>query len=108
MCAPHLPSLKVYAHLWPSDLDALADRLHDAKLAADADQVRTNGQLIKLVRLVRRPKMLSDLRLKVVPPAGFEPATVGFQDRCIGGYRSDPKISIYLRVRHRSCLSESG
>lgn len=41
-------TLKVYAHLWPSDLDALADRLHDAKLAADADQVRTNGQLIKL------------------------------------------------------------
>ena len=26
--------------------------------------------------------MLSDLRLKVVPPAGFEPATVGLEVRC--------------------------
>jgi len=47
-------TLKVYAHLWPSDLDALADRLHDAKLAADADQVRTSGQLIKLSPLTER------------------------------------------------------
>jgi integrase len=41
-------TLKVYAHLRPSDLDALADRLHDAKITSDADLVRTNGDVIML------------------------------------------------------------
>jgi integrase len=41
-------TLKVYAHLWPSDLDALADRLHEAKIDSDADFLRTKRGLIKL------------------------------------------------------------
>jgi integrase len=41
-------TLRVYAHLWPSDLDALADRLHEAKIESDADQVRTKARTIKL------------------------------------------------------------
>jgi integrase len=41
-------TLRVYAHLWPSDLDALADRLHEAKISSDADQVRTGSPVVDL------------------------------------------------------------
>jgi integrase len=39
-------TLRVYAHLWPNDLDALADRLHEAKIASDADSVRTKPSIL--------------------------------------------------------------
>jgi integrase len=42
-------TLDVYAGLFADDLDAVADRMHAAKLAADADHVRTGG----VVRLPR-------------------------------------------------------
>jgi integrase len=35
-------TLDVYAGLFADDLDAVADRMHAAKMASDADQVRTN------------------------------------------------------------------
>lgn len=41
-------TLRVYSHCWPSDLDALADRLHEAKVNTRADQVRTKAKVIKL------------------------------------------------------------
>lgn len=41
-------TLKVYAQLFEDDLDALADRLHTAKINAAADQVRTGRPVIML------------------------------------------------------------
>ena len=34
-------TLNVYSHLFADDLDTVADRLHQAKINSDADQVRT-------------------------------------------------------------------
>ncbi|MDB5288744.1 MAG: hypothetical protein JWR05_3693 [Mucilaginibacter sp.] len=41
-------TLKVYAQLFEDDLDALADRLHEAKIKSGADQVRTGRSVIML------------------------------------------------------------
>ncbi|HEX8518378.1 MAG TPA: tyrosine-type recombinase/integrase, partial [Pseudonocardia sp.] len=39
-------TLNVYAHLFADDLDTLAQRLHEAKIEAGADQVRTESTTI--------------------------------------------------------------
>lgn len=41
-------TLDVYSHLFADDLDAVADRLHDAKIRSDADSMRTEAKVIKL------------------------------------------------------------
>lgn len=41
-------TLNVYSHLFADDLDTLADRLHEARSAAGADQMRTEAQVISL------------------------------------------------------------
>jgi integrase len=41
-------TLDVYSHLFADDLDTVADRLHEAKIKAGADQVRTGSPVIML------------------------------------------------------------
>ena len=43
-----LVTMKVYSHWYEDDLDAVAERLHTAKINAAADQVRTSGPVIML------------------------------------------------------------
>jgi hypothetical protein len=40
--------LDAFSHLFADDLDTVAERLHTAKLSADADLVRTGGAVIVL------------------------------------------------------------
>ena len=49
-CGRSSPSvtLDVYSHLFADDLDAVADRLHEAKIKAGADKVRTGASVIML------------------------------------------------------------
>ena len=46
-------TLDLYAGLFADDLNAVADRMHAVKVAADTDQVRTNGD-------VRVPRAIND------------------------------------------------
>lgn len=41
-------TLNVYSHLFADDLDTVADRLHQAKINAGADQARTGSPVIML------------------------------------------------------------
>lgn len=43
-------TLDVYSHLFADDLDTVADRLNEAKIKSDADQVRTGDPVIMLRR----------------------------------------------------------
>lgn len=43
-------TLNVYAHLFADDLDAVADRLHQAKINANAGQARTGRPVTMLPR----------------------------------------------------------
>jgi len=39
-------TLDVYSHLFPDDLDTVAERMHEAKIISDADQMRTERRVV--------------------------------------------------------------
>lgn len=49
-------TLDVYSHLFADDLDAVADRLNEAKIKAGADQVRTRSSVTALPMIEQEAK----------------------------------------------------
>jgi integrase len=69
-------TLSVYAHIFPEDLDHVADRL-DALRDARTGRGRDNGSGDWFDSTAAPPNLAVDLRLRSVGRAGLEPATDG-------------------------------
>jgi integrase len=74
-------TLDLYGHLFENRLDEVAERL-DAAARADAAvaQVLPEGEIVRIETALARRRMLyspTNSGHRVVPPAGFEPATPG-------------------------------
>jgi integrase len=71
-------TLDVYTDLFEDDLDAVANRLDGLR----ADSVRTSDPRPGPARKTPTAKRSHDLAFRVVPSAGFEPATPALGERC--------------------------
>ncbi|GAA4569490.1 hypothetical protein GCM10023176_26190 [Micromonospora coerulea] len=68
-------TLDVYAGLFGVDLDAVANRLHEAVAARDADYLRAGTAGGGVIDLGNGEAQVVDLGFFTEPPDGIEPST---------------------------------
>ena len=75
-------TMDVYGHLFPSDAEALADKLDAVYRQSQTDKIRTKLQSIEFRENQERPKTESRRGFSPVGPVGLEPTTNGLKARC--------------------------